>query len=81
MIKEIKEIIPNIRIDYDFDSVPLSGKIRNAELMKIPYILVVGDKEEKENKVAVRTRGDKKIEAKKIDDFIKSINQEITERK
>jgi len=47
LVKELKELIPNIRIDTDLASVPLSGKIRDAEMQKINYIIVIGDKEEK----------------------------------
>jgi len=81
VIGKIKKQIPSIRIDNDFDSVPLGGKIRNAELMKIPHIIVVGDKEQKAKKIAVRKRGSKKIEIKGVDNFIKLIDKEIKERK
>ncbi|MEM3074700.1 MAG: threonine--tRNA ligase [Candidatus Pacearchaeota archaeon] len=81
IVKEIKQKIPDIRIDIDLDSVPLSGKVRNAELMKIPYIIVLGDKEEKENKIAIRKRGSKNIEVKSVEEFINFVKQEIEERK
>jgi threonyl-tRNA synthetase len=80
-VGEIKSKLPMIRIDTDYDSVPLGGKIRDAELMKIPYIIVIGDKEEKEGTVAVRKRGEKKITQNTTDKFIKDINKEIQERK
>ncbi|MAG07622.1 threonine--tRNA ligase [Candidatus Pacearchaeota archaeon] len=80
-VGEIKSKLPMIRVDTDYDSVPLGGKIRDAELMKIPYIIVLGDKEEKEGTVAVRKRGEKKITQNTIDKFIKDINKEIQERK
>lgn len=81
VVNKIKQDIPNIRIDTDLDSVPLGGKIRDAELMKIPYIIVVGDKEEKENKIAIRQRGDKKIAQENIEEFINKLKEEIEERK
>jgi len=81
IVERLKNEIPNIRIDIDFASTPLSGKIRNAELMKIPYIVVIGDKEEKEKSLAVRKRGKKEIEQESIEEFIKSLNAEIKERK
>jgi len=80
IVERLKNEIPNIRIDIDFASTPLSGKIRNAELMKIPYIVVIGDKEEKEKSLAVRKRGKKEIEQESIEEFIKSLNAEIKER-
>ncbi len=80
-IKELKEAILNIRIDSDFASVPLSGKIRDAEMQKINYIIVIGDKEEKAKKIAVRQRGSNKISQESIEKFIKQIQQEILERR
>jgi threonyl-tRNA synthetase len=49
--------------------------------MKIPYIVVIGDKEEKENKIALRIRGDNKIITKNLDEFISSLKEEIKQRK
>ncbi|MBI2044727.1 threonine--tRNA ligase [Candidatus Pacearchaeota archaeon] len=68
-----------IRVDLELSSVPLSGKIRDAELMKIPYIIVVGDKEEKEKTIAVRTKGEKKIKNMEVDDFVEQVKKEIEE--
>ena len=48
--------------------------------MKIPYILVIGDKEEKEGTLAVRVRGDKKIKTVKIKEFIEELREEIEHR-
>ncbi len=78
IIKKLGDI-PNIRLDADFQQKTIPAKIKDAELMKIPYILVVGDKEEKENKVAVRKNG--KVKSESIDNFIKKLNKEIIERK
>ncbi len=49
--------------------------------MRIPYIVVVGDKEEKSGNVALRIRGNKKIKSMKISEFAKSLKREIKERK
>src|SRR4030042_542935 len=80
IIRKIGEEIPNARIDADFRQVPLPGKIKEAEIMRVPYIVVVGDKEEKEKSVAVRVKGNSKIETMKIDSFIEKIKKEIAER-
>ncbi|MFA5856786.1 MAG: threonine--tRNA ligase [Candidatus Pacearchaeota archaeon] len=69
----------NIRVDIDLTSEPLQGKIKQAEMEKIPYILVIGDKEEKENSVSVRHQG--KLTLMKRDDFLKNITNEINEKK
>jgi threonyl-tRNA synthetase len=81
VVKKLKEKLPNLRVDTDIDSVPLSGKIRDAEMMKIPYIIVVGDKEQKAKKIAVRRGGSKNITNMTIDKFIKNIDKEIKERR
>ena len=81
VVSKIKKELPNIRIDTDLDSIPLGGKIRNAELMKIPYIIVLGDKEEQNNQIAIRKRGEKKIEQSSIEEFIKNIGEEIEQRR
>ena len=48
--------------------------------MKIPYIIVVGDKEEKENTLAVRIRGDRKIKVMKVSDFITKLLEDIEKK-
>ncbi|MDO8623701.1 MAG: threonine--tRNA ligase [archaeon] len=79
LVKKLKE--GKIRIDEDFRQIPLEGKIRDAEMQKIPYILVIGDKEEKAESIAVRERGNNKIKLIKTEEFIKNIQKEIEDRK
>jgi threonyl-tRNA synthetase len=80
IIKQIGEEIPNLRIDADFRQTTVQGKVKDAEIMRIPYIIVIGDKEEKEKTLAVRHNG--KVEYKiKIEDFVKQIKELIKERK
>lgn len=81
VIKKLAGEIPGLRIDDDFVSTTLSSKVKDAELMRIPYIVVVGDKEEKTKRVALRIRGDKKIKNLKINEFIKSLKKEISEKR
>jgi len=78
VIEKLKE--SGLRTDSDLSSVPLGGKIRDAEMMKINYIIVVGDKEEKEKTIAVRKRGSKDIEQISIESFSKRIREEIEKR-
>ena len=71
-----------IRVEADYESSTIQKKVRNAELEKVPYILVVGDKEQKAGTVAVRTRGSRKLDfGVKVDTFIKRIKKEIDARK
>jgi threonyl-tRNA synthetase len=78
--KKLEEAIPDLRIDSDFRQTTIPSKVKDAELMKIPYIIVVGDKEQKNKTLAVRIRGDKKIKTMRIDAFVKSLKKEIEER-
>ncbi|MBU1129178.1 MAG: threonine--tRNA ligase [Nanoarchaeota archaeon] len=77
----LKENIPELRVDSDFRSTTVPTKVKEAEIMRVPYIIVVGDKEEKENTLAVRIRGDKKIEKMSLDEFSEKLKVEIRERK
>jgi threonyl-tRNA synthetase len=81
VIEEIGKRIPNIRLDGDFRQTTVPAKVKDAEIMRIPYIIVVGDKEEKDNSIAIREKGNSKIRSSKVDKFIEEINREIRERK
>jgi threonyl-tRNA synthetase len=67
-----------IRADLDLGSEPLSGKIKKAEMEKIPLIVVIGDREEKSGDLAVRRNG--KIKNINKDEFIEMIEKEIDKR-
>jgi threonyl-tRNA synthetase len=73
---ELKEI--GFRVDIDLASEPLGGKIKQAEIEKIPYIIVIGDKEEKTKTLAVRCKG--KVTTIKQNVFIKQITKEVKEK-
>jgi len=81
IIKRLEEKIPNLRIDEDFRQTTVPAKVKDAELMRIPYIIVLGDKEEKDKTLAVRIKGNNKIETMKAEEFIKKLESEIRERK
>ena len=59
----------------------MQKKIRDAQLKKIPYMLVVGEREAAEGKVAVRLRSGKDLGAMPLDAFIARIKQEAETRK
>jgi threonyl-tRNA synthetase len=80
ILEKFKSEIPGLRIDFDFNQSPLQSKVRSAEIMRIPYIIVIGDKEEKEKTLAVRSKGNQKIESVKIDAFISKLKNEIENR-
>ena len=62
-------------------SEKIGKKIRDTELMKVPYMLVVGEKEMNENKVAVRRQGKGDAGVKAIDEFLTELTAEIKERR
>ncbi len=70
-----------IRVQVDDRNEKTGYKIREAQLQKIPYMLVVGAKEVEENTVSVRSREEGDIGQKSVDDFIKEILKKIEERR
>ncbi len=69
-----------IRTETDLRNEKIGYKIREAQLKKIPYMLVVGDKEAEAGTVAVRTRSGEDKGAIAVDEFIASITEEIKTR-
>ena len=80
ILKQLKENIPDIRIDSDFENSTVQSKVANSEILKIPYTIVIGDKEEKNGTLAVRERGQKPKFGIKINDFIKELKEKIEKR-
>ncbi len=66
-----------VRAEGDFDSGTMGAKIRDAQLQKIPYMLVVGKKEEEARTVAVRSRRGEQKFGVKVDDFISQVRDEV----
>jgi threonyl-tRNA synthetase len=65
-----------IRVEKDFRNEKLGFKIREAQLQKIPYMLVVGDREEKEETISPRKRSGEAMRAMRLEDFIKLVESE-----
>ena len=78
---ETQFIASGIRVELYNQSESLGKRIREAEKQKIPYMLVVGEKEEADNSVAVRSRGTKDQEVMKVENFVEKIIAEIKEKK
>lgn len=70
-----------IRTDLDNSSESLGKKIRAAKQEKIPYVLVVGDKEVEAKTVSVDSRDHGKLDAQPVASFVESLSKEIRERK
>ena len=67
----------DIRVEADYRSEKMGYKIREAQLKKIPYMLVVGDKEVEEGTVSVRARKEGKGGTMTVDQFLNQITTEI----
>ncbi len=63
----------DLRVEVDRESATLQAKIRDAELMKIPYMLVVGDREQESGQVAVRSREEGDLGPQPFEQFVEVI--------
>ncbi len=70
-----------IRVETDLRPEKIGFKIREAQLEKIPYMIIVGEKEETDGTVAVRKRGEGDLGAILRADFIKMLDEDITSKK
>jgi threonyl-tRNA synthetase len=77
--KELK--LADIRSELTEANETLGKRIREGETQKVPYLLIVGEKEKKAQTVSLRKRGGEDAGSKKISNFIKYISEEITNRK
>ena len=68
------------RVETDTKSDKIGAKIRDAQLKKVPYMLILGDKELEENNIAVRQRKEGDIGAMSLEDFITRIRAERANR-
>lgn len=80
--KEIEKKLKaaNIRVETDIRNEKIGYKIREAQLEKVPYMIVVGDKEMENNAVGVRTRKDGDIGQMSVEDFILRVEKEVREK-
>jgi len=79
IVKILKE--NNIRVEFDEINDKIGAKIRKAEMEKIPYMLIFGDKELENNVVSVRKRGEGDLGKMKIEKFVKDRLKEIKDKK
>jgi threonyl-tRNA synthetase len=71
----------DIRVEIDDRQEKIGKKIRDTELARVPYMLVVGEKEMNEGKASIRRQGVGDLGAKDINEFIAAITAEIKERR
>lgn len=75
--KKLKE--SNIRVELDDSNESLGKRIRNAKMQKVPYIVVIGDKEKESNTITVEGRNEK-LENIEIEKFLEKLQKEISEK-
>lgn len=71
----------NIRFELYDQNETVGKKIREAEMQKVPYIAVIGEKEERSKTIAVRRRGEGDLGQMQIERFIKQLREEIENKK
>ncbi len=80
--KELEELLKNqgLRIEADLRNEKIGFKIREHTLQRVPYLLVVGDREADSNTVAVRTRGGKDLGSMPVAEFAAKLQAELASR-
>jgi threonyl-tRNA synthetase len=75
VVKRLKN--QGFRVDSDLRNEKITYKIREHSMQKLPFILVVGDKEKATGAVAVRARGNKDLGVMSLDAFVQMISNDI----
>ena len=73
-------VAAGIRSEWDERNEKIGYKIREAQLQKVPYMLIIGDKEAESGTVSVRSRKDGDLGAMPLADFINKIKTEIADK-
>ncbi len=77
---ELKSADDNLRIEIDGRAESIGKKIREATIQKIPYQIIVGEKEAEAGKIAIRKRDGSDLGQMTVDEFAKKISEEIKEK-
>ncbi len=78
LVSQMKE--KGIRAEADLSNERMNSKIRQAQLFKVPYMLVVGDREMAEGTVSLRRRDGTRQDGMPVDEFIRSVSERIEHR-
>jgi len=79
--KELLAAIPDLRIDIDDRDESIGKKIRENEMMKIPYMLIVGEKEIAAKEVSVRTHGNKDMGTMSVKKIAEQVRSDLEMKK
>jgi threonyl-tRNA synthetase len=80
--RQVEEVLKNqgLRAKLDLRNEKIGFKIREHTIERVPYLLIVGDREVETNTVAVRTRGGKDLGSRSVEAFLEGITAEIASR-
>jgi threonyl-tRNA synthetase len=78
LVSQMKDL--GIRAEADLSNDRMNAKIRQAQLLKVPYMLVVGDREMSEGTVSLRKRDGSRQDGMPVDDFIRLVKDRIDHR-
>ena len=70
----------NVRVEMDLRNERLQKKIRDAEVQKIPYMIVIGEKEESVGMISVRSKSQGDIGRMKLGEFIERVKEEVEKK-
>lgn len=70
----------DFRVDSDLRNEKIGFKIREHTLRRVPYLIVVGEREQQDNAVAVRTRKGEDLGVMSLDDFVSLLNEDVARR-
>ncbi len=76
--QELKE--KDLRVELDDRNETTSAKIRDAEMQKVPYMLIIGEKEVRAKNVSVRARSEGDLGEMKLDKFLRKIKEEVEKK-
>ncbi|PJA40173.1 threonine--tRNA ligase, partial [candidate division WWE3 bacterium CG_4_9_14_3_um_filter_39_7] len=79
-IKDELYLNNDIRIEIDDRGETMQNKIRNAQEQKVPYMLVIGPKEQENNTVNVRLRTEEKLGEMQLEDFVSRVKKTVSSR-
>lgn len=81
-VAEVAKVLKenNIRVECDIRNEKIGYKIREAQMQKVPYMIILGDKEMKDKNISVRSRKEGDIGTMSLEDFILKLKKEIDEK-
>ena len=80
IVGDLRLTVNDLRVSLDDRDETMQAKIRDAQLQKIPYMLVVGDRERESNEVSVRLRSGEDLKAMSVEKFVERISKVLNSK-